>query len=274
VHRLRAQGESGAEEEAEGKKVRTRYHTYRPEEIALVRERYSVATAAELAELIHGSRRCARSIYNLACRLGLQKWPHIPPPVVRRVRRLHRQGLTDVEIGRRVGLQRRTITTLRARLKLPRNEAAVLEAKRRAVVTQAGRLGLERPGGALRRLAYRKFALANGWPADTKAREVQILNLLAAAGVPLTKRQIAEGIGARTDMIGCNGSLCLLKDQNNSYTGSLVRRGLLIRLPKAFTIHGQGKGRSQDLYALGPVAISILEERACKERTANSSTGC
>jgi DNA-binding Lrp family transcriptional regulator len=71
---------------------------YTPEEIQLVRDLYPTHTAGEIAKRLHGSAQSATSVYRLANRLGLRKWPSWPPEVIERVRALHAEGLTDMQI--------------------------------------------------------------------------------------------------------------------------------------------------------------------------------
>jgi hypothetical protein len=122
--------------------------------------------------------------------------------------------------------------------------------------------------GWLRVMAFREFARDNGWPEELYPREVQILNALAARGVPMTRLELAQAIGTRTDRIGCNHSPALLIDSGRygTYTAGLTKRGYLIRMRNAVR-GGRTKG-CHDLYALGPVAIGILERRAaCLKKT-------
>lgn len=242
-----------------------------PEQLALVRELYPTHTAAEIARRLFGSPRAAKAVYWIALSLGLRKHPHHAPELLDQVRGLVREGLTDAAIGRQLGLPRETISHIRSsRLKLPRNEAAIKEAGRRAVKKQQATLGI-RSGGELRQWAYRRYAAENGWPQDLRPREVQILNVLAAAGVPLTRLALAEAIGANTSPTHKTGKRRIPLSNNShgarggTYTASLAQKGFLVRLPRASQDLGGGKGKSVDLYTLSSLALAILQERAEKE---------
>jgi hypothetical protein len=154
----------------------------------------------------------------------------------------------------------------------PLASAAVdTEAKKRAVVNQLKTLGLSSPT-ELRSRAFRLYAIECGWPEDLRPREVQILNVLAARGVPMTRLEIAQAIGMRTDRTGDRGhghkTLELLSGNGpgGTYTASLMRRGLVAKLKRGSVVAGLGKGHSRDLYYLGPEAVRILEARACQQQ--------
>jgi hypothetical protein len=243
-------------------------HRFTDEEAALVRQLYDTHTAAEIAQRIHGTGRAARSIFQFACRLGLRKWPCHSPETLDRVRELHGQGLNDTQIAAAMGMNKRNVSEIRLnRLKLPKNVEAIRAARRRAVRTQQATLGID-SGGELRAIAYRKFAAENGWPETLRPREVQILNVLAASGVPMSRLEIAEKIGMRTDRMGGNKTLALLvgNGPGGTYTASLLRLGMIDVLKRADKSKG-GKGCSRHLYVLGPAALAILEERACQAAT-------
>ncbi len=254
---------------------------YSAEELQLIRELYPTRSAAEIAERIFGTGQAALAIFRMAYKLGLEKFPHWGPEVLERVRQLHAEGLTDADIARRMpdvftgdDPRSQAMHVRRVRLKLSANAEAVKEAGRRAVKKQFATLGIS-SGGELRALSYRKYAAANGWPEDCRPREVQILNVLAARGVPMSKREIAEAIGMPTDTTFRSGKRRILLAGNGpggTYTASLLRRGLLCRLARAGVVSGRGKGRSVDLYVLGPAALSLLEARACQNNATPSDS--
>ena len=134
--------------------------------------------------------------------------------------------------------------------------------------TQYERLGVAN-GGELRKRSFAKYACENGWPEDLRPREVQILNVLAARGVPMNRLELSAAIGMRTDRMGGNGTLALLTGNGpgGTYTASLLKRGLLSKVTRGFLVSGLGKGRSRDLYFLGPFALEILQRRALCEKT-------
>src|SRR5262245_14638096 len=94
----------------------------------------------------------------------------------------------------------------------------------------------------------------------------------------MTAIEIAEAIGSNTSPIWRTGKRRILLASNGghgTYTAELISRGLLIGLvnagPKCKQT-GKGCGRRKHLYTLGPVALAILQERACaKQQTASSS---
>jgi hypothetical protein len=227
------------------------------EEMALLTELYLQHAAEQIAARLPG--RSVKSVQQKINKLGLLKRPRLPQDLVESVRRLHAEGLTDAAIARQLDSDRETIHYLRyGRLKLPPNAAAIAEAHRQAVRTQYARLGIQTVG-QLRALSYRRYAAENSWPEDLRPRAVQILNLLAAAGVPLSRRQIADGIGMPWK--GSRKSLTS-NDQEGSYLAHLAARGLVRVLPRALTVVGQGRGHSCHLYVLGSAALAILQERA------------
>lgn len=140
------------------------------------------------------------------------------------------------------------------------------------VRTSAARYGITVPPGGnpdspearevLRRYeedmtALGNFAIASGWPADLHFREVQILNTLAAVGLPLPSRELRAAIGIRT------GSGMV------PYFRALLARGLLICLPRgARRPLPQSGSVPVPVYALSSAALAVLEERVkCQANT-------
>jgi hypothetical protein len=247
--------------------VRTNYHNWTDAEREMVRQLHATHSAEEISLKLFGHTRMVRSIYNLASRLGLRKWPKWPADVQERVRALHAGGLLDREIASRVGLGRRQVAHVRKNLLgLPVHAGRVLEIKRTLPARQALSLGI-RHGGDLRRLAFRQFAVANGWPEDLRPREVQILNVLAEQG-PQTMHDLAVKIGMRTDRIGGNGRPALLvgNGPGGTYTASLMRRGLIWQQTRYATGGPKGKNRLPNLYCLTPEAIAWREARGEQQR--------
>jgi transposase len=236
-------------------------HVYTPAEKALIRKLYPTHTAAEIAKQIHGSGRAALSIFRMAHKLGLRKWPHWEPEVIEQVRQSHSEGLNDVEIAARMGMARDQVHAIRyARLKLPPSKESIKEAGRRAVLKQQQTLGISNTG-ELRRYAYRKFARERGWPDDLRPRAVQILELLAIAG-PLTRLQIAERIGWNCK----RGPRHLLasNDAEGSYLAHLLKRCLVVYQGRYHPKHGH-RGypkRAAGTYMLSPAALDIVIQRA------------
>jgi hypothetical protein len=232
-----------------------------PADKAWVRKLYPTCTAQQLANRL-GLRDRRKAIERLVHSLGLSKQPRLPAKLIEAVKRLHGLGLTDAAIARRLGQTRDRVHEIRyGRLKLPPNEAAVLEARRQGVKTQWKRLGI-RSAGELRSWAFRRYAVECGWPPDLRPREVQILNVLAERG-PLTRLELARAIGMRTDRIGCNGGPALLvgNSPGGTYTASLLHRGLILYVPRWVKGRPHGRARVPGVYMLTLEAIALLEKR-------------
>lgn len=146
---------------------------------------------------------------------------------------LYEQGLNDREIAER----------------LSRNQGHINRVRRQ--------LGLKSKffGSQGRDNAFKQFAIDRGWPAELKPREVQIVNALYERG-PMTKREICESIGMEWQ-----GQFHSLKTngRHKSYLGSLMARGLIVRLPQ------KTKERVYGIPATvqrGPVAVHLLRKEA------------
>lgn len=244
----------------------------------VVREFYGRMAPEDIAE---GLERTASSVWQQAAKLGLaRKKPRFDAHAKATLRRMAAEGACNRCIGRAIGHERHAVRHWRRRLGLPpvasRGPAATcracIEKVREATRRQLAAAGLQSLG-EVRVEAFKKFARANGWPEDLRPREVQILNVLAARGVPMTRPELAEAIGMRNDRMGANGTLALLcgSGPGGTYTASLVRRGLLAVMERGHTVHGRGRGRSRHLYFLGPQALAILGEQACQSKKASSA---
>jgi hypothetical protein len=235
-------------------------------ELAFLREHYGALSTGQLARCLE---RTVRSVYHAVGVHGLKRRGRlaVTRAVIAEVRRRHRAGQNDSEIAQALGCWRQTVGRVRRRLGLSERSHSGATARRK-VESQRRTLGIA-TAGELRRLSYRRYAARNGWPEDLRPRAVQILNLLAGSGLPLTRRMIARGIGL--PWIDSRRSL-KSNDPEGSYLAHLVKRGLVLRLPRARPVHGEGRGRTCDLYALGPVALGILEERARCERNESTRT--
>ncbi len=245
---------------------------YTQEEKGLVRQLYATHTAGQIAKIIHGSCESATSIYCLAHKMGLRKWPSWPVEVLGRVRQLHAEGLTDGQIAKRMadvfqpgpGGRSQVKSIRHDRFKLPVNVKAWKESIRDNYKIQLRTMGLSSLK-EMRTQAYRKFAIENGWPESLRPREVQILNVLAEHG-PQTMLELATAIGMRTDRIGSNGRLDLLNDscRDGTYTASLIKKGLIVYVAKFITGQPHGKARKPGHYLLTMDAIDILEASGAK----------
>jgi len=245
-------------------------HRLRPDQEAYIREHYGKRPAAEIAAELG---KAVRTIWNAARRLGVaKKGNKITPAGKRTLCRMARQGYCNRCIGRAINLGRKEVRRWRGTLGVPqlRTGGAVDSCRTCKERTREGaRRQLETAGLAnlaeVRSEAYRRYAVENGWPANLRPREVQILNVLATRGIPMTRLELAAAIGMRTDRMGGNGTLALLASCNGpggTYTASLMRQGLLAAIKRGAHVTGRGKGRSRDLYYLGQRALQILEERA------------
>ena len=240
------------------------------DEIEFVKENYLKIPAKEIANRLN---RSLRAIYQRAKAEGLsQDLPRLTPEIETQIRRLHAQGKTDRAIADELGVNGRTMCDWRNRLGLPISDVGVQEAQLRGIQNQRKTLGIE-SSGQLRSLAFRRFASDNGWPESLRPREVQILNVLADRGVPMTRLELAEVIGMRTDrMIGGKLQLLIGNGPGGTYTASLMRQGFLRVIKRGSHSPGQGRGKSRHLYFLGPKAIEILEARAQCETTKNKDS--
>lgn len=218
-------------------------------ESARVRRDYGRMPVTQIAAAL---RRTPSSVYQHARLLGLTKSPWIDwARLDTELRRLQAQGWTDREIAvelRRIAgreIARKTVGNRRGALGLPHNGFS--EHSRRTVATKT-RKQLDRAGVAtlaeLRVKAWGDAARRCGWPRNLRPRHVQILNVLYQRG-PMTRRQIADAVGMTWK--GSRKSL-VSNDPEGTYLWHLVRRGLVVRLPRM--VKGIGKGRSTHLYTL------------------------
>jgi len=203
---------------------------------------------------------------------------HVSESQKKAIVKLARKGLCNPCIAREVGLgDRHSVARWRGRAGCPSSVGQIQCCRCKERTAEKTRRQCRDAGvrslAEIRSLAFAKFAIDNGWPEDLRPREVQILNVLADRGVPMSRLELAEAIGMRTDRMASRGTLVLLvgNGPGGTYTASLMRRGLLLKLKRGARVHGQGKGRSRDLYCLGPAAIAILEARACPRKKASST---
>lgn len=165
------------------------------------------------------------------------------------IREKHSLGWPDAEIARvfQPKTSREWISEVRRSMGLPCNALSEyrinkIREKTKEQIEKAGVKSLAN----IRTLAFREYARRNGWPEDLRPRAVQILNVLYQRG-PMTRREIADAIGMPWK--GSRKSL-VSNDPEGSYLANLAKRGLVIVLHRARKIHGQGKGRSLNVYAL------------------------
>jgi hypothetical protein len=236
-------------------------------ELDLLRDNYREVAVEDLADTL---RRSARAVWQRARIEGVAKQcPRFSEADKDWIRKLVAKGWCNRCIGRRVKHDRQNVRRWRRHLGLPAitvrgmtNCPVCKERTRATTKEQCKRAGVKSLA-EVRGLAFAKFARNNGWPENLRPREVQILNVLAARGVPMTRLEIAQGIGMRTDREDRPGHLAVLTGNGpgGTYTASLMQQGLLLKLKRAASGFGQGKNR--DLYYLGPAALAILEARIC-----------
>lgn len=211
---------------------------------------YPTHAAEEIAGIIG---RSVKSVEQMIYATHLRKKKRIRTDegFLQRLKEMHTRGLSDAEIAEVLGCDRHTIGNHRARLGLPVNAFNERHRKRLEPTFLKG--------GKTRSKAHREYARRHGWPEETPVRAVQILDTLARTGVPMTRRQLAQALGLpfKSRKTFNNNHV-----KGNSLLAYLADKGLVIRLIRANRVTGQGKGRTCDLYALGPVALELLLKRA------------
>lgn len=225
---------------------------WKPWQQAFVAAHYRRARTATIAACLGKS---PHAVYLTANRLGLSEKQSTP---IRdqhaEFMRLHRLGWSDAEVAAALGVTREGVTEYRSRQKPPLPANGRNERYRRRVAENTKRQCQEAGVASLaevRVLAFRDFAKRNGWPEDLRPRAVQILNLLYDNG-PMTRRQIVAAAGMRWR--GSRPSLCS-NDPEGSYLANLIARGLVVSLGRIGTVHGKGKGRSVQVYAVPPHVV-------------------
>lgn len=217
---------------------------------------YGRLPITDLASLL--KTRTIRAIHQQAMMLGVAaKKNVVTKKDLRELKRLHRLGWTDSEVAKHLGHDRHTISDHRNKLGLAPNTFS--DHRRRCVAEktkeQLVKMGLKSMG-EIRKQAFRRFAVENGWPPETPPRGVQLLNVLASAGKPLTIPDLCELIGC--EWAGRRSAL-KYRGQGGTYLTYLTSLGL-VASPGWAWYGGQGKRRK--LYTLGPEAVRILQERA------------
>lgn len=224
---------------------------YTRAELAALRQAFGKRSAATVAKQLG---RTASGVYQAWARLGLsQKRPN-REAVRRFILRKHPRGWSDGVIAEAWNakhpdkpVHRRWVSESRRRMGLTHNRMSKHTRSRVAEKTkeQCVKAGVNSLA-EVRRLAYDKFAVSHGWPADLRPRAVQILDLLYQYG-PKTRRQIVAAIGM--SWLGSRKSL-RSNDPEGSYMAHLIARGLVVRSLRV--VKGRGKGGSCDLYSIAP----------------------
>jgi hypothetical protein len=233
----------------------------------VIRDMYGQEPAAAIAAVLG---RPVKQVYDAACTMGLAYTRRTTQDHRDHIRRRNAEGATDAEIAIEIDFSRNIVSRIRREMGLASNGDPRLPAMRSRVSVgvqrQLLRLGVKSMS-ELKKLGYRRFARDSGWPEDLRPRSVQILNLLAQAGTPLSRLQIAGGIGARTEFGKAHAARKLLhsNDPEGGYLAHLTARGLVTTLWHVAKAHGQVKSRSRNLYTLGPLALDIIIKRAQQE---------
>lgn len=226
---------------------------WEPWEDEAMRKWYGKEPIADIMALLD---RSTSSIHNRAKNLGIAK-PNVPESEVEKyVLRLHPLGYSDPEIAaemRKDGVmtERHRVSVVRQKHGLRSNKASDRQRQKIAEKTleQCREAGV-RNLGELRAKRFGEFAVRHGWPDGLSVRETQVCEALWRLG-PMNRRNIAKAIGMNHE----GPSRWLLKcghRQSTSLTAALLRKGLVVRLPRGERITGKGKGHSRDLYALKP----------------------
>ena len=230
---------------------------YSQADLDYIRDNYGmIATAAIAARL----GRSITLIYQAAARLGLCKCcPRLVnrPGLVETLKARHAAGWSDSEISRELHTDRHHIANLRRRLGLAdlhwtehrrqRVREKTAEQLREAGVASLGQLRVE---------VFHKRAREQGWPEDLKPRQVEILNLLWDNG-PMTREELGRRMGmrkkGRTLPSGRIGYWFPMHHNtpghgtDTSYTGNLLKRGLIINLGRIVRNKRPGRETSQGL---------------------------
>jgi len=212
-------------------------------EVARLHRLYPKMTAVQVARRLG---RTEKAVYQRAKAEGLatQHRTDTGPAFRSELARLNALGWTDPEIAAELGCERHTVAKWRRWAGLPHRRFDDHMRRRVAEKTaeQCRKAGVESLAD-VRVLAFRRRAVAAGWPADLRPREVQILEALMARG-PMTRREIAGAIG-----LPWHGSRRSLKCRGGrgSYVANLLAVGLVVDLGRL--VRGPGRGGSSHLYS-------------------------
>jgi hypothetical protein len=190
--------------------------------------------------------RPLEAVYDLRQRLGLsRKKLDFGPEFEKYLREKYAAGWSDAEIAQGYGCDRHTVGDFRERFGLPPqpwtdHQRKLVGQRTKEQCRKAGVKSL----AEVRRLAFKKYARAYGWPEDLLPRQVQMLNALLRFG-PMTRRQIAEAVGmpwkgSRKSLVG--------NVPSGTYLYDLIERGLVVNLGRV--VKGKGSGYSRCLYSI------------------------
>jgi hypothetical protein len=225
-------------------------HTSTTEQRSLLRELWGKESHKEIARKLGMSDR---SVHHLAYVLGLPRRPAClldRTGIADRIRELNAEGYADVEAAHVLGVTADALRKARRALGLPSRKDHPRQRARLSAIHKR-RFEEDRFASVGPKSERQRYLSQSGWPPDVGPHAVQILNLVAGAGIPLLSDEIFTSVGG-------NASCLRIRIAN------LKRRGLLVRL-QGVRPDPHHSERVRDAYALGPVALSILRERAqCK----------
>jgi hypothetical protein len=213
------------------------------------------APARKAAARKYCSRRCWSRATNPVGKTNSRSWPAAKLEVLRV---MNREGFSDREIAAHFGITQRAAWQQRRKLGLSPN--ADKERHRQKISAAAkARFSAMAPGEHSRVVSEvqtrlrETFASRSGWPTHLPPRAVTILNLLTRVGLPMTRREVAETLG-----------LCLAGTVTTHLYAMTAER-LVLALPgfRRTQPHGGHRGNvPMTAFTLGPVALTILEERS------------
>jgi hypothetical protein len=239
----------------------------------LIRRRHFTPFEKELLRAHWGKQPCRKiaaelgfpiyKVYALANRMGLsRKLPRHGPEFDAFIREHNQHGWTDTEIAAAYSrkldgrpIDRHSVGRRRAAMGLPDHSCGggnasshVRDRVRAKTKEQLQRAGLKELAH-VRSLALSQRVERMGWPANVCFREAQILDLIWERG-PMTRVQICQALGMPCHK-DISRRLMHANEPGGTYTATLMRKGLLMKLPKQFAPGGNIR-RKVDLYFIPP----------------------
>lgn len=160
------------------------------------------------------------------------------------IARLAESGQSDGAIAAALGCHKNTVYLTRTRHGIPAGHDRSRPHTGRAAGLAAGWATMRAERDAL--------AARYGLPPGLTPRQVQIV--LALARGPLTREEIADAIGATGSRARFFGVGTSRHGRRSSLLTDLAGRGLVFVLPRVIP----GAGRKPNVYALTPLALSLL----------------
>lgn len=165
------------------------------------------------------------------------------------IRDMNARGAADSEIAALMDRDKSTVIDRRKLLGLPSNRSSD-RVRQRRIAAASKKLSEDPYAFQYNRAERENYATQSGWPAGLSPVFVQILNILAASGVPLMSFEIAS-ITGRTR--GGTTRLC----------SKLVLMGWAVTLPVERACQSKRQPyRRGPGYTLSPQALSLLQEKA------------